>query len=30
MSRYSVLTQSGIAALAQANQQGSSVLRLLQ
>jgi flagellin len=30
MSRYSVLTQSGIAALAQANQQNSAVLRLLQ
>jgi len=30
MSRYSVLTQSGVAALAQANQQSSSVLRLLQ
>ncbi|MES1255909.1 MAG: flagellin [Acidobacteriota bacterium] len=30
MTRYSVLNQSGIAALAQANQQSSSVLRLLQ
>jgi flagellin len=30
MTRYSVLNQSGIAALSQANQQSSSVLRLLQ
>jgi flagellin len=30
MTRYNILTQSGIAALAQANQQGSSVLALLR
>ena len=30
MTRYNILTQSGIAALAQANQQGSSVLSLLR
>ena len=30
LTRYNILTQSGIAALAQANQQASSVLRLLQ
>lgn len=30
MSRYNILTQSGIAALAQANQQGQSVLALLR
>ena len=30
MTRYSVLTQSGIAALAQANQQSSAVLSLLR
>ena len=30
MTRYNILTQSGIAALAQANQQGSAVLSLLR
>lgn len=30
MTRFNILTQSGIAALAQANQQGSSVLALLR
>jgi len=30
MARYNILTQSGIAALAQANQQGQSVLSLLR
>ena len=30
MTRYNILTQSGIAALAQANQQGGSVLSLLR
>jgi flagellin len=30
MARYNILTQSGIAALAQANQQGQSVLALLR
>jgi flagellin-like hook-associated protein FlgL len=30
MTRYSILNQSGIASLAQANQQASSVLALLR
>ena len=30
LTRYSVLTQSGLAALAQANQQSQSVLSLLR
>ena len=30
LTRYNILTQSGIAALAQANQQSSSVLSLLR
>ena len=30
MTRYNILTQSGIAALAQANQSTSSVLSLLR
>ncbi len=30
LTRYSILTQSGIAALAQANQQSAAVLTLLR
>jgi flagellin len=30
MTKYQILSQSGIASLAQANQQSSAVLRLLQ